>query len=239
MDDMFSSYIAGPCNGAGTVVNSSVDGRLYCRCHEWYNGRADFFDSSQVHPTDPELSWTCTNYRPTEILFWGMVLLALLYRWFTVAKIFVARYEAFKHEQGGRPFTYSDVVKVFYLRVMLVDLLLSVPLHATTSALKIAGFTIGSDTSVTLTYLFGVGFFHYGASMLSRREFELLTAFLPHGLRTRLHALYRRLFVGSLVLYGVGVGAPSIAALPLDKTLGPWVNREFVCILVRNTMGVA
>lgn len=234
-DSLYSQFsIGGDCDGAGILVNSTLnDGTLYCLCDAYTSGKGDFFDSSHV-AADGTLSLTCTNSRIGEIFAWSIVLISMVYRFISVFQSFLSKFAAFKAQHNGSNYTWRQVYNVFALRIFLIDMVTVALVLIATSCLKITGQTIGTDIPVTVLYIFGVSSFQIGSMVLADKELIVLTSFLPSDKKTNIRWLHRRIQIVSSCAYVLGVGVPSIMALTLDKSLGPWENGEYICLLTRN-----
>jgi hypothetical protein len=144
------------------------------------------------------------------------------------------KHQAFMERSHKKTHTLGDYYKNFALRVLAFDLVILSPIVVIVAALKISGKILGTDTDVTILYVLGVIAFQYGNAELANEEFKAITHFVHKEERKRLIRLRFVLNVISFVSYLLGAIVPTVAALFLDKTLGPIANYEYVCIIVRN-----
>lgn len=241
---MLESLITGGvCNGRGDIVHIINSTQVACRCFPRFSGGSDFFDTRFAVPDHEEdLSLTCSSSVVGETVVWGLVLAGVLLRFIQVAKIWQEKRHLFTQRNSAvverhaksRTREFRAKMRNFAIALLTFDLVVLTPVTITASALKISGQVMGTNVAVTLFYVFIPIFFQLENSLLANEEFNAITRFVPQAERVRISTLRNRLEGVSWISYMLGALAPTMAALALDKTLGPLENYEYVTILVRN-----
>jgi hypothetical protein len=167
-------------------------------------------------------------------VIWSLVLLACIIRVVGTIRTTLEKHRDFKERSHKKKHTLGEYYKNFALRVLAFDLVILSPIVLIFAALKISGKIMGTDADVTIISVLGMIAFQYGNAALANEEFKAITHFVHKEERKRLIRLRFVLNIISLVSYLLGATVPTLAALFLDKTLGPIANYEYVCIIIRN-----
>lgn len=227
-----------PCSGHGVCVNvSSTLSACLCDASEWTGGN-DMFDMriSQMLPGGERLALDCTQSSVGVIVSWSFFLLLVLVRAAQNVRALVEQCER------KRPSRWQDIVKEMRFRALVGDLLTTVPLASAAAIMKIATarsndvVVIGSDPAFTVLFVVSiwcglgtvVDFLHIQFATLVRSQIDLKQN------RKKLYAASSWLNILTFASYGVLNALPTMVALGLDKSLGPWDNNEYIIIIVRN-----
>ena len=220
------------CSEHGTEIFSQENNQTLCLCNDLYTGGGDFFDT-RIEST--QFSLTCTASRVGEIVVWTIVVISSVYRMIELLRVFWERYRylnettghslmwVFRHDKGTQLIS-ADIVNSIFLLVV--------------SILKINGYVLGTDSSVTIIFILLVTSLQLTQISLGLLEFRTLLSPCPVEVARQLYRSKARLDILAFSTYTIGVLVPTCWSLSIKKNVGPIDDYEFLVILIRNLSGV-
>lgn len=227
-----------PCSGRGVCVNvSSTLSACLCDAESW-TGANDMFDMriTEMVPGGEKLAMDCTQSSIGTIVAWSFFLLFVVIRGVQNVRALLEQIER------KRPSGWRDLVREMRFRALVGDLLTTIPLAAAAAIMKIVtarsnqALVIGTDPGVTVIFVVSIwcglawvlDFMHVQFLTLVRSQIDL------KGTRKSLYRISTILNLLTFSSYFMLNVLPTVVALGVDKSLGPWTNNEFVIIIVRN-----
>ena len=156
------------CSGHGVQVDVQSNLTL-CKCDFLYSGGGDFFDT---RINSSSLSLTCENSQVGQIVIWAFVLVSSLYREFQLIQTFSERFRHFKENRG---YSLKMLIKMDKgSKYILADMFTISLFLLLTSTLKVAGFVMGTDFAVTISFMLLVLTHQIIQNFLGQLEFLLV-----------------------------------------------------------------